>query len=86
MLKNSATSTANGRFAAPQTKRTVARTIHLIAGGLLGLFIYAPPTFAEPLRLFLQFVVIPAAVITGVFIWKQAAIRRLLTRRHRRSI
>ncbi|OII36051.1 hypothetical protein BIU98_00415 [Curtobacterium sp. MMLR14_010] len=86
MSKNNTKSTVNGRSAAPQTKRTAARTIHLIAGGLLGLFIYAPPTFAEPLRLFLQVVVIPAAVITGMFIWKQAAIRRLLTRRHRRSI
>jgi len=86
MSKNNTTSIVDGRSAAPRAKRTAARMIHLIAGGLLGLFIYAPPTFAEPLRLFLQFVVIPAAVITGVFIWKQAAIRRLLTRRHRRSI
>ena len=86
MPKNNTKSTANGRSAAPRAKRTAARTIHLIAAGLLGLFIYAPPTFAEPLRLFLQVVVIPAAVITGMFIWKQAAIRRLLTRRHGRSI
>ena len=86
MPKNDSTSTPSGHAAAPRTKRTAARTVHLIASGLLGLFIYAPPTFAEPLRLFLQIVVIPAAVVTGVFIWKQATIRRILTRHRRSSI
>ncbi len=62
----------------PQRRRSAARAIHLIAAAMLGAFVYAPAEFIEPLRLVLQLVVIPAATITGVYIWKQAAIRRML--------
>lgn len=64
----------------PQRQRSAARTVHLIAAAMLGAFVYAPGEFIEPLRLMLQLVVIPAATITGVSIWKQAAIRRMLNR------
>ncbi len=43
---------------------------------MLGAFIYAPPVVAEPLRLLLQLVVIPAVTVTGLFLWKQGRLRR----------
>ncbi len=69
----------------PRNQRLVARVLHLLAGALMGTFIYAPADFAEPLRMLLQFVVVPGAIATGLFLWKQAAIRRLFTRRKRTS-
>ena len=67
----------------PGRQRVLARTFHLVAAALLGTFVYAPADFAEPLRVLLEFVVVPAAVVTGLFLWKQAAIRRLFTRQGR---
>lgn len=62
----------------------VARMIHIIAGLALGTFVYAPAEYVEPIRLALQVAIIPAIVVTGVFMWKQAAVRRLFRRiRHR---
>lgn len=62
----------------PGARRTLSRAIHLIAGALIGTFIYAPIAFAEPMRLLLQAVVIPAVVLSGLYLWKQAAIHRRL--------
>lgn len=67
----------------PGKQRVAARSFHLAAAALLGTFVYAPADFAEPLRMLLQFVLVPGATLTGLFLWKQAAIRRLLTRRGR---
>ncbi len=72
------------RSNAQSRRRTSARTIHLVAAAMLGAFVYAPGEFVEPLRLMLQLLVIPAVTITGVFLWKQAAIRRALSRFHGR--
>jgi hypothetical protein len=72
--------TRSPRTASPARRRAIARWIHLAAAALLGTFVYAPAIVADPLRLLLQVVVIPAATLTGVYLWKQAAIRRLLRR------
>lgn len=62
----------------PGTRRSLSRVIHLVAGALIGTFVYAPPAFAEPMRLLLQAVVILAIVLSGLYLWKQAAIHRRL--------
>jgi hypothetical protein len=46
---------------------------------LLGTYVYASPAVAQPIHLFLAVVVIPAASLSGLFLWKQAQIRRLFT-------
>lgn len=69
------------RPATPRRTRTIARTVHLLAALMLGTFVYAPAEYVEPARLLLQVVAVPAGTITGVLIWKQAALRRLLVRR-----
>jgi len=55
--------------------------VHLVAAAALGAFVYAPAELVEPARLLLQLVVVPAATLTGLYLWKQAAIRRLVQRR-----
>ncbi|MDQ1083342.1 MULTISPECIES: hypothetical protein [Microbacterium] len=69
----------------PTTRRSLSRWIHLVAGALIGTFIYAPAHVGEPLRLLLQTVVIPAIVITGIYLWKRAAIHRRLRALRRRA-
>lgn len=66
---------------APRTQRTTARTIHILVGLLLGTIVYAPSYVAAPLLPIAQFVGIPAVIITGLFIWRQAQIRSWLRRR-----
>ena len=59
------------------TLRKTVRWFHIIGGLILGTYIYAPwgsdPLFAA----ITQFVVTPALVVSGIFMWKQAAITRL---------
>lgn len=66
----------------PQRRRTWFRAVHLLAGVVLGTYVYAPAAVAQPLQLALQFVVVPAIVLSGLFMWKQAQIRRLMRRRN----
>lgn len=65
----------------PQRRRVWARAVHLVAGLVLGTYVYAPAAVAEPLHLALQVVLVPAVVLSGLFMWKQAQIRRLINRR-----
>lgn len=55
--------------------------MHVLAGLVLGTYVYAPAEVAQPLHLALQLVLVPVAVLSGLFLWKQAQIRRLLSRR-----
>ena len=66
---------------APRRQRTISRAVHLAVGLVLGAFVYAPAAVAEPLHLFLQVAGVPAVVVSGLFLWKQAQIRRVLGRR-----
>ena len=72
------TGRSSSRRGAPRRQRTVARAVHLVAALVLGAFVYAPAPYVEPLRLLLQVVVVPAATLTGLFLWQQAAVRRRL--------
>lgn len=75
------------RSARPKAQRVASRTVHLVAAVLIGVQVYAPEWLSDALRPSLQFLVIPAAVITGLFLWRQAQIRSFLTRHsHRKEI
>lgn len=65
----------------PRRQRAWSRAVHLLAGLLLGTYVYAPAAVAQPLHLALQVLVIPALGLSGLFLWKQASIRRLMHRR-----
>jgi hypothetical protein len=65
----------------PRRQRAWSRAVHLLAGLVLGTYVYAPAVVAQPLHLALQVIVIPTAILSGLFLWKQAQIRRLMRRR-----
>ena len=63
------------------TKRTILRTIHIIFSiPILG-YIYSPfdqiPNYAFPTR----FVFVPALVLSGLWMWKGTALRRLISKK-----
>ncbi len=72
------TGRSSSRRRAPRRQRTLSRAVHLAAALAPGAFVYAPAPYVEPLRLLLQVVVVPAATLTGLFLWRQAAVRRRL--------
>lgn len=64
----------------PRRLRTISRGIHLAAALLLGTYVYAPDTVTDGMRVPMMVVVVPAATLTGLFMWKQAAVRAWFTR------
>ena len=65
--------------------RNVIRTIHLIAAATLGMYFYSPIAGDETLRLIIQFVTLPGIVLTGIALWQQAYLNKLLNRNTRKS-
>jgi hypothetical protein len=65
---------------APGVVRTRLRGLHLAAGSLLGAYPYLPDTVPGHglLRWSLMTLVIPAVTASGLWLWKQAAVRRWL--------
>lgn len=58
--------------------RDLLRILHLITGIIIGVYIYSPwgtdPTF----RMAVQFVVVPLVGLTGIAMWQQARLNKLL--------
>jgi len=65
--------------------RNVIRIIHLIGATTLGLYFYSPIAGDETLRLIIQFVTLPSIVLTGIALWQQAYLNKLLNRSIRKS-
>ena len=61
--------------------RKTLRTGHLVEGGFLLLYVYTPFGSWGPGRLFVQAVVVPAMVFTGLLMWKLPAWRARARRR-----
>jgi hypothetical protein len=63
------------------TKRWIPRLIHLIFSIPIAGYVYSPfkelPNYAPVVR----FVAIPALVLTGFWMWKGHALRRLVSKR-----
>jgi hypothetical protein len=62
-------------------QRSVLRWLHLVIGAALATYVYLPPGDAEWLRWGLMLVGVPAVTISGIAMWKQAALRRMLAPR-----
>ena len=63
------------------TKRSIVRMIHLIFGiPILG-YIYSPfdqlPNYAPRVR----YVIVPAMILSGLWMWKGHVVRRLISKR-----
>ena len=65
--------------------RNVIRIIHLTAAATLGMYFYSPIAGDETLRLIIQFVTLPSIVLTGIALWQQAYLNKLLNRNTRKS-
>ena len=62
------------------SQRSALRLLHIVVGSLLATYAYLPAGEAPWLQWTLMLAGVPASTITGVWMWKQAAIRRLLNR------
>ena len=60
--------------------RLILRYTHLGAGILLVPFIYSPLGDVPAYELFVQIALIPVVVVTGIWIWQQARVRKLFAR------
>ena len=65
--------------------RNVIRIIHLIAAATLGIYFYSPIAGDMTLKLIIQFVTLPSIVLTGIALWQQAYLNKLLNRSAHRS-
>jgi hypothetical protein len=65
--------------------RNGIRIIHLIAAATLGMYFYSPIAGDVTLRLIIQFVTLPSIVLTGIALWQQAYLNKLLNRNTRKS-
>ena len=66
--------------------RNLIRIIHLIAAATLGLYFYSPIAGDETLRFIIQFITLPSIVLTGIALWQQAYLNKLLNRSTRKSL
>ena len=65
--------------------RKAIRIIHLLAAAAFGLYFYSPIAGDETLRLIIQFVTLPSIVLTGIALWQQAYLNKLLNHNTRKS-
>jgi hypothetical protein len=60
--------------------RNIVRALHIIEGVFIGVFVYSPlrtdPTFLA----IIQYIIVPALVISGIFMWQQATILKWFRR------
>jgi len=66
--------------------RNVIRIIHLTAAAIFGMYFYSPIAGDETLRLIIQFVTLPSIALTGVALWQQAYLNKLLNRNVRKPM
>lgn len=64
----------------PRNTRLLLRIVHIALGVCLAFVIYAPTSWTEPLRLLLGGVVVPLVLFSGLAMWQQGRLRRMLTR------
>lgn len=80
ILKREATMKRTSGTGRRQSRRSTLRLLHIVVGSLLATYVYLPAGEAPWLQWTLMLAGVPAVAITGVWMWKQAAIRRLLNR------
>lgn len=65
----------------PATKHSILRWIHIIFGLMILGYIYGPPDETLQYRNNFRFVIIPVLVLSGLWMWKGQAVRRLFTKK-----
>ena len=72
-------------FMSNKNLRKLIRIIHLMAAVAFGMYFYSPIAGDETLRLIIQFVTLPSIVLTGIALWQQTYLNKLLNHNTRRS-
>lgn len=65
----------------PSTKRSILRWIHIIFGLTIIGYIYGPPEEVLQYRDNFRFCFVPVILVTGFWLWKGEAVRRLFGER-----
>lgn len=65
-------------------QRDASRAFHLGTAVVLLVFVYGPAGLTSEMQPWMRWVFVPLLTATGIFLWKQAQIRRLLTTVRRR--
>ena len=66
-------------------QRTILRYSHLLAGMLNVFFIYTPLGEVREFELLVQIILVPVIILTGVWMWQQARVRRLIAKGSRQG-
>jgi hypothetical protein len=61
-----------------KTLRVTMRWIHIFGSALIGTFVYSPLRSDARFTALMQFVVIPVLLLTGIGMWQQPRLNRLL--------
>jgi hypothetical protein len=62
------------------TKRSILRWVHIVFGLTLLGYIYGPPEETRQYLPFFRYFYFPAILLSGLWMWKGQAIRRLFSR------
>ena len=73
------------KFMSNKNLRIVIRIVHLIAAATLGMYFYSPVAGDVTLKIIIQFVTLPGIVLTGIALWQQAYLNKLLNRSAHKS-
>ncbi len=65
--------------------RNVIRIIHLVAAVTFGMYFYSPISGDQTLRLIIQFVTLPGIALTGIALWQQAYLNKILSHNTHKS-
>jgi hypothetical protein len=60
--------------------RNIVRIAHIVEGVFIALFVYSPLRTDDTYLAIMQFVILPAIIISGVFMWQQPRILQLFRR------
>lgn len=63
------------------TKRSILRSIHIVFALPIVGYIYGPPSETVQYLPYFRFVYFPVVVLSGLWMWKSQAIRRLVSRK-----
>lgn len=58
-------------------QRVILRWFHLITGAILVTYIYSPWSNILAFSFLVKFIIIPILIISGIWLWKGAQIKRL---------
>lgn len=62
--------------------RMILRRVHIILGLVILCYIYSPWAAFVSFQVLVKFIIVPVIVVTGIWIWKFAALNKLFRIKH----